>query len=106
MKDLKELGPMIRYARKEKGLTQLELADKTGTTYHHISYIEKSKQVVSLKTLAKIENVLGIIYRNEELYARTFNKTTVGKCNNLSGQGYRKPEVEYDLPRSILRACI
>jgi len=49
-----ELGLMIRQTRKELGLTQEELAFKSGTSKHYISRIENNKSGIELSTLVKI----------------------------------------------------
>jgi len=49
-----EIGLMIKKARKELGLTQEQLAAKSGTSKHYISRIENSKSGIELSTLAKI----------------------------------------------------
>ena len=48
------IGMMIRQARKEAGLTQEELAKKSGTTKHYISRLENNKSDIELLTLKKI----------------------------------------------------
>jgi DNA-binding XRE family transcriptional regulator len=61
-----ELGLMIRQARMELGLTQEELAEKSGTTKHYISKIENNKTGIELSTLSKIiEGGLGKSLRIE-----------------------------------------
>jgi len=49
-----KIGAMIYEARKEKGLTQEQLADKVGTTKSYISKIENNIKEVKLSTLRKI----------------------------------------------------
>ncbi len=49
-----EIGLMIKQARKELGLTQAELAAKSGTSKHYISRIENNKSGIELATLIKI----------------------------------------------------
>lgn len=49
-----KLGFMIHEARIEKGLTQEELADKSGTTKSHISRIENNIKEVRFSTLQRI----------------------------------------------------
>ena len=49
-----EIGLMIKQARKELGLTQQELASKSGTSKHYISRIENNKSGIELSTLIKI----------------------------------------------------
>jgi DNA-binding XRE family transcriptional regulator len=48
------LGVMLQEARKERGMTQQELADKCGTTKSYISRIENDIKEVRLSTLQKI----------------------------------------------------
>lgn len=49
-----KLGVMIKELRKEKGLTQEELAEKCGTTKTYISRIENNASDIRLSTLIKI----------------------------------------------------
>ncbi|MEQ9423781.1 MAG: helix-turn-helix transcriptional regulator [Cyclobacteriaceae bacterium] len=52
-KDFK-LGALIHEARLEKGLTQAQLAEKSGTTKSYISKIENNLKETRLSTLKKI----------------------------------------------------
>lgn len=55
-----KLGIMIQEARKKKGMTQQELADKCGTNKAYISRVENDIKDVRLSTLRKIvESGLG-----------------------------------------------
>ncbi|MEO1627010.1 MAG: helix-turn-helix transcriptional regulator [Bacteroidota bacterium] len=49
-----QLGHLIRQARKEAGLTQQELAERSGTSKHYISRLENDKSDIELLTLKKI----------------------------------------------------
>ena len=49
-----KIGAMIHDARKEKGLTQNELAERCGTTKSYISKIENDIKEVRISTLQKI----------------------------------------------------
>lgn len=49
-----ELGMLIKQTRSELGLTQEELADKSGTTKHYISRLENNKTGIELSTLKRI----------------------------------------------------
>jgi ribosome-binding protein aMBF1 (putative translation factor) len=54
------LGAMLQEARKERGMTQQQLADKCGTTKSYISRIENDLKEVRMSTLQKIvESGLG-----------------------------------------------
>lgn len=50
----KPLGYMLKEARKLQGMTQEELAQKSGTTKSHISKIENNNSDIELSTLKKI----------------------------------------------------
>ena len=49
-----KIGTMIHNARIEKGLTQEQLAEKTGTTKSYISKIENNVKEARFSTLQKI----------------------------------------------------
>ena len=49
-----KLGVMIQELRKEKGLTQEQLAEKCGTTKTYISRIENNASDIRLSTLMRI----------------------------------------------------
>ena len=49
-----KVGELIHEARLEKGLTQAELAAKTGTTKSYISKIENNVKEARISTLQKI----------------------------------------------------
>ena len=53
------IGEQIKNIRKEKGLTQKELAHRVGLSWQTISNVENNKYT-SLKTLNKIAKVLDI----------------------------------------------
>ena len=52
-----KLGVMLQELRKEKGLTQEQLADKCGTTKTYISRIENNVSDIRLSTLMRIIQV-------------------------------------------------
>ena len=51
------IGAFLQEARREKGMTQEELAKKVGTTKSYISKIENDIKEVRLSTLQKIVEV-------------------------------------------------
>jgi len=55
-----QLGRHIQKIRKEKGLTQEELAERIGTSQTWIGYIETGRETPNLKRLHKIARVLGV----------------------------------------------
>lgn len=52
-----KLGYLIQEARKKKGMTQQELADKAGTNKAYISRVENDIKDVRISTLRKIVEV-------------------------------------------------
>ncbi|MBI5207232.1 MAG: helix-turn-helix domain-containing protein, partial [Candidatus Firestonebacteria bacterium] len=57
---LKEIGLTIKNEREKKGITQKELAFNLKISQQIISRIEKGKQNISIETLEKICNALGL----------------------------------------------
>jgi len=53
------LGELIKL-RKEKGLTQADIAEKTGYNQQAISRIEKHEHSPTLKTLCSLANALNV----------------------------------------------
>lgn len=51
------IGRLIREARKRSGLTQQQLANRSGTTRNYISRIENDRSDIELDTLRKIIEV-------------------------------------------------
>ena len=54
------IGDRIRSARKEKGLTQSELAEKLGISYMVISQYERGIRNPKLDTVRRIADALGV----------------------------------------------
>lgn len=55
-----KIGQKIKKARKEKGLTQEQLAEQTHLSVTHISAIETARSSFSISTLANIAAALEI----------------------------------------------
>ena len=49
-----EIGLLIKQSRHDMGLTQEELANRSGTTKHYISRVENNRTGIELSTLKKI----------------------------------------------------
>lgn len=56
---LEVLGELIRKTRKERGLTQSQLADLIHTKKQAISRLERHPQDVKLSTIFKVSKALG-----------------------------------------------
>lgn len=57
---LRLVGSRVRTLRKVKGMTQEELAEKAGLQYSYIGGVERGERNISLETLEKIIEGLGI----------------------------------------------
>lgn len=57
--DGRQVAAMLKQARKNKGLVQMELADKIGTTKSAISRMENHAGNLRLSTLRKLAAALG-----------------------------------------------
>lgn len=49
-----EIGLLIKQTRQELGLSQEELANRSGTTKHYIFRVENNRTGIELSTLKKI----------------------------------------------------
>ena len=54
------IGRKLQQARRHKGLTQSEVAEKAGTNVNYYAKLERGESVPSLKMLEKIIKVLGV----------------------------------------------
>ena len=63
MEDIKRrVGEKIREARKAKGLTQKELADKLILSVGTVNQYEVGKQNLTIETIQKVANALGVSF--------------------------------------------
>lgn len=60
MSFIEELADNLREARKQKNLTQAQLAQQVGITANAISLYETAKRMPNLKTVSILSNVLDI----------------------------------------------
>jgi transcriptional regulator with XRE-family HTH domain len=54
------LGRMVREKRKEQGLSQAELAQRAGLNRPYVSDVERGTRNVSLDSICKLANALGM----------------------------------------------
>ena len=60
--DWKEVGQKVYEARMKDGISQTQLAEKVGVSNQFICQIEAGKKGVSVETLAKLSDALGISF--------------------------------------------
>jgi len=58
--DIEQIGKRIRKVRTEKGMSQAELAEKSGVSLPHISTIELGKTKLYLPTFVKLIEALEV----------------------------------------------
>ena len=56
----KIVGRNIRRLRKERGLTQEQLADQAGMAMRYLSGVERGEENPTLRFLAKLADALGV----------------------------------------------
>lgn len=59
-KVLQRFGQRVRELRKEKDLTQEQLADKARLHYTYIGVVERGEKNISLKNIEKVAKGLGV----------------------------------------------
>ena len=55
-----KIGLFIAKCRREKNMTQEDLAEKAGLTTNYIGMVERGEKIPSLETFIKILNALGV----------------------------------------------
>lgn len=75
-----EIGPYLRAALKQRGMTQKELASAMGMTKEHISTLCLNKRRPSLDTLEKICSILDMSY--SEFFTTQNSSRTVSLSDN------------------------
>lgn len=79
--NFKLIGKRIKEVRKQRSLTQADLAELTGMSDSYISYIETAKKQASLESLVQISNALGVtvdeLLCGNQLYSPTDYQTDI-----------------------------
>ena len=57
---MQDIGARVRRARRDRDLTQQELAARAGTTYQTVSRIERGRVVPKVETVTSLAAVLGV----------------------------------------------
>ena len=74
MIDYVTIGKRIKELRKNKGVTQAQLAEMSGVEPSNISHIERAATKLSLQTLVSIANALDVTL--DEIVYNNLNKST------------------------------
>lgn len=77
------LGMMISSLRKEKGMTQLELAEKMGVTDKAVSKWERDLSYPDINSIPKLAEIFGVSV-DELMQVKTVTKENISK-NKIDG---------------------
>lgn len=75
MREDHEIGPFIRELRRERGMTMVQLAERTGFSQGYLSKVENSKSAPSVSTLIKIAKALDV--RLSHIFGESESETTL-----------------------------
>jgi transcriptional regulator with XRE-family HTH domain len=78
-----ELGPLMRYWRGKRGMSQLDLSVDAGISQRHISFIESGRSVPSRQALMGIAQVLDIPLRERNLLLQAAGYASIYSDNPL-----------------------
>lgn len=92
--DYASLGQRIRKARKEKGLTQEQLAELCDLSTAHIGHIERGTRALSIESLIVISEILNVSTDYLLMDISTSNikniSHTLNALNNTKNEKYTK----------------
>jgi len=91
------LGQLIKAARLERGMSQVDLAERVGVSRHTIMAIEKADPKVAIGAVLEAAAVLGLPLLAED--TRSLNKlagTVAHLATLLPARSTRKPELDDD----------
>ncbi|MBI2095954.1 MAG: helix-turn-helix transcriptional regulator [Candidatus Omnitrophica bacterium] len=78
--EFKNVAEILKTERKKMGMSQAELAGKSGLSQQTISYLESGKSDLSLRTLKKVSEVLRLEIRITPLSENRVLSWTVSGC--------------------------
>jgi transcriptional regulator with XRE-family HTH domain len=81
--DSQEIGRIIKRERRQKGLTQKELAELLNISQSYLSLIEKGDREITDNLLPELKKTIGIDIN--DLFVKTID-TAVGTLKNLEGR--------------------
>ena len=104
--DYNLLGERMRELRRNKGLTQSALAEKTGLSSQYICLIESGKKKASLNSLLSISNALDItldefMYGNDKQISNEYEREISELFFDCS---YYERKILYDILKSAKKA--
>jgi transcriptional regulator with XRE-family HTH domain len=96
LEDVKKLiGDRIRQLRKQRGLSQEELGDKSDLHYTHIGSIERGEKNWSIETLVKVAKGLNVSindlfdFPSTQANLKTLKKSLIAEINESSPEAIK-----------------
>ena len=99
-----KMGEILRTLRREKNLTQEELAEKVELSSHFISALERGMYSVKLENLVKIMNVLECTA--DDLFCDSVKDKTKAHASRLAKEMSNIPEHEQERIFKVLELLV
>lgn len=103
MQEIKELGKKIKKIRKERGLTLMELAEKSGVSQGYLSRIENGRHDPTFSVLLQIARALQIqvsmLYQEEK--QKYEHITVIKKAQRVRREQPEKDYAHFEFPTNI-----
>ncbi|MFE8698440.1 helix-turn-helix domain-containing protein [Cytobacillus sp. FJAT-53684] len=101
----KSIGEKIKIARKSNGLTLKEISEKTQLSISFISQVERSKSSVTLESLKKISEAIGLnpsyFFSNQDGESKATIKRDVLNENNMTQNSFIYKDLSGNLPNQL-----
>lgn len=97
----KTLGMLISERRKQKGMTQLELAQKMGVTDKAVSKWERDLSCPDINSLPVLAEVLGVTI-DELMQVKSEKKSTEGKISEILDTVFRGVALAMGVAAAVL----
>ncbi|MEK3884954.1 helix-turn-helix transcriptional regulator [Paenibacillus sp. PL2-23] len=82
------VGEQIRRVRKLRGMTQEQLAEQSGLSFSYVSDVERGTRNISLESLEKIINALGVrpnqLFEEIDVLSDAYNDGARNKIEELN----------------------
>jgi HTH-type transcriptional regulator / antitoxin HipB len=99
IKTLSQLPPILKGFRKEKGLTQANMAEKLGITQQSYAYFEANPTTATLERLFTVLRMLDVEMSLDQLAATTSKSSQMPKA---MATGSAKPAVATKVSRTVV----
>ncbi len=92
--DQQKIGKFIAECRKEKGLTQAQLAEMLGITNRAVSKWENSKSLPDVSIMTQLCEILGVsvneLLKGEKITAEQYEESAEKNLTQIAGEAEKK----------------